>query len=471
MRKNCCRWSMPLVNGKSGRGGASQGRSHSGAHYSTTGSTRLAEGAKQVAFGSLDADPSAASPLRFGGRCCRRNGSIHNSSLCLEEFTKLLQDNAMRNENQVDALIGRVYDAALDEKLWRELAPEIAAAFDSPSAVLQIRDVQHGDPKFLTLTENLTPSAIERYNSHYWKCDVWVQGAQAVGLSKVITTSDFVRDSELDRTEYYNDWLTTVGIYYCLGAVFQIDRDSLVILGIHRPKMSGRYSSTELRPAVQFLPHLERALQIRQRLAGSVTAQATGLDVLDRMAAATLVVSRTGRILYANKRAEEILRKGEVLRVRAGHITLLDRGGADRLARAIQGAVDSAAGRGRSSGGALAIPRPGRLPLAVLVAPFRSMREGLGPTAPAALIFIRDPEGPGIPSVTLRHLFGLTVAEAELASSLTTGQSLEEIAITRGVSDNTVRTQLKSVFAKTETTRQGQLVALLLRSVLTVEES
>src|SRR5574337_427654 len=58
----------------------------------------------------------------------------------------------------------------------------------------------------------------------------------------------------------------------------------------------------------------------------------------------------------------------------------------------------------------------------------------------------------------LQRLFGLTTAEAEMTVLLANGGSLEAIAEARGVSVDTVRTQLRRVFTKTGIHRQGELV-------------
>jgi len=55
----------------------------------------------------------------------------------------------------------------------------------------------------------------------------------------------------------------------------------------------------------------------------------------------------------------------------------------------------------------------------------------------------------------------LTPAEARIALGIARGDALAAIAKAHGISIATVRTQLKSVFAKTGTHRQAQLVALL----------
>jgi DNA-binding CsgD family transcriptional regulator len=66
--------------------------------------------------------------------------------------------------------------------------------------------------------------------------------------------------------------------------------------------------------------------------------------------------------------------------------------------------------------------------------------------------------------------FGLTRCEATLAAALSAGRPLKQIAKLRGVGIGTVRGQLKSIFIKTATTRQPELVAMLSRLAVVVEE-
>ena len=66
-------------------------------------------------------------------------------------------------------------------------------------------------------------------------------------------------------------------------------------------------------------------------------------------------------------------------------------------------------------------------------------------------------------SEALKRLFGLTTAEAKLAAGLAAGWSTSELAKRLKVSRSTIRSQLASVFTKTGTCRQGELVSLLSR--------
>jgi DNA-binding CsgD family transcriptional regulator len=62
-------------------------------------------------------------------------------------------------------------------------------------------------------------------------------------------------------------------------------------------------------------------------------------------------------------------------------------------------------------------------------------------------------------------VLGLTPAEGRLAAALAKGDSLTTYALTAGIARNTARAQLASIFDKTGTSRQAELVALIWRSV------
>ena len=64
----------------------------------------------------------------------------------------------------------------------------------------------------------------------------------------------------------------------------------------------------------------------------------------------------------------------------------------------------------------------------------------------------------------LQELFDFTPAEARPARELLRGNSIEESSGQIGISPNTARNQLKSMFSKTNSTRQGELIRILIQS-------
>ena len=110
----------------------------------------------------------------------------------------------------------------------------------------------------------------------------------------------------------------------------------------------------------------------------------------------------------------------------------------------------------------------GKRPFSVLAAPLPPKRvEMVGLEAAAVALFVTDPElKPRTQAATLRAMFGLTRAEAQLLLLLLEGISVKEAAQRLELGPETVRTQLKSIFQKTDTHRQADLIRHVLLSTL-----
>jgi DNA-binding CsgD family transcriptional regulator len=374
---------------------------------------------------------------------------------------------SMLRRDDVDGLlnlIDEVYDAALDEGRWAAIAPGIAKAFGSTSTNLQIQRV--GDSsRILSMTENVK-SRFEEYRDHYWHTDIWVERAIArVGVSKVGSSADMVTDREFEETEFYRDWCRHLDVFYVVGAVFPTGRGELGVLGVHRPRASGTYESHEKYLVSRFLPHLQRALRVRDHLAQSEVQRQISELALDRSETATLLLSSDSRIIYSNPKAEELLMDGRAIRSKNGRLTAAGRLESEQLSALIREA-SMRSNLGPQLDGILSLRRMGQQPLSLLVAPFRLRWGGQG--APAAIVFIRDPGRVITAVAAIRALFHLTPTEAVIAEALANGKTIVEIAAMQRASQQTVRKQVKSILAKTGTRRQTDCVAVILRSIAAI---
>lgn len=100
--------------------------------------------------------------------------------------------------------------------------------------------------------------------------------------------------------------------------------------------------------------------------------------------------------------------------------------------------------------------------LAVEVLPIRIETAWL-PDPPAAMVFIRDPKASRLPShEQLRLLFGLTPAQAALAGEILEGDGIDAAALL-GIKRSTARTHRLEVFQKSGTSRQAELVRVILQ--------
>lgn len=88
------------------------------------------------------------------------------------------------------------------------------------------------------------------------------------------------------------------------------------------------------------------------------------------------------------------------------------------------------------------------------------------PDETRAIVLIELDWRPEPSAHTLQCLFGLTAAETHLAIELARGGNLLDIARAQGLSRTTIRSHLASLFVKTQTRRQVELVSLLRRAAL-----
>jgi DNA-binding CsgD family transcriptional regulator len=167
------------------------------------------------------------------------------------------------------------------------------------------------------------------------------------------------------------------------------------------------------------------------------------------------------RTIHLSDRAQHHL--GEALSTNKGRLSATDRS-CDTPFQTILDQSLKYGGHGRDwRREAVGLKREDKCPVIARVVSVGDEAHNLLDGAVLVVILI-DPEDCPDPShALLQQVFGLTRGEARLASQLLCGKSLQDIAEATGVSIGTVRTQAKAVLAKTNTSRQAELVALLTR--------
>jgi DNA-binding CsgD family transcriptional regulator len=204
------------------------------------------------------------------------------------------------------------------------------------------------------------------------------------------------------------------------------------------------------------LPHLDRCRQIRLRLTTAEDRVAGLSAALDRLPLAVFLLDAGGRAVHVNTGADALIRAGDGLTLCEGRVTAATRPEADRLQRLIT----SAAGRGACRSGMIALSRPsGGQPHLMVVAPLATVPDGSGASV---LLLVRGTDAaPDVSGACLIDLYGLTGAEARVATALLAADTLPEIAARLGIGLATVRSHLHRLFDKTGTRRQAELVGLL----------
>lgn len=217
-------------------------------------------------------------------------------------------------------------------------------------------------------------------------------------------------------------------------------------------------------------PHLARAALISSRLGlERAHAAAQALAILGLPAA---VLCPKHRILAANGLMQAMM-PTRVEERAGGRMHLSDRRADGLLSRALANALASS-DRALDADQVFSIPvaaREGLPALVVHVVPIRRRARDIFASA-ASIVLLTPVCQRELPAASvIQGLFDLTAAETRVAQMIANGETVDRIALNAQISQQTVRTHLKSVFSKTGTTRQASLAILLNSTSIRVEST
>jgi DNA-binding CsgD family transcriptional regulator len=186
-------------------------------------------------------------------------------------------------------------------------------------------------------------------------------------------------------------------------------------------------------------------------------------DVADRSVTAVLLLEGDGQVKFANRAARAMAAAGDAFLLRRGQFEIHDRNDDAAFQRLVAGAAGALPNIDAPRGGVIRLARrSGAASYTVTVAPVKRETSWAG-NEPMALVLIANPDATPIPSrEILNQLFGFSASEARVAERLMMGDSPEQAAAFVKVKTSTVRWHLVSMYRKTGTNRQTELVRLLL---------
>jgi len=360
-------------------------------------------------------------------------------------------------------LVERLYDAVSQVGAWPPFLDALAGAVGGIVPGVFLTEPAT-DSTLLSVNSDIEPEWARKYEAYYRRRDVRRERIERLPAGSVFVGSALVPDSELTRSEFYNDFLRPQGYFHIVGAVSLRSESALGVVRALRPRTAQPFGKYEIDLLRRLDPHVSRALRLYQQLARAEACRDETREVLDWFPGGVLLLDAGGRVVAANRMGEAILTTGDGLRgggregVRA--TVTSETIALQRLIASIGSEIAVA----DPATGALNITRSSRdRPLHVFVAPLRGrLLEGLAPSA-TMVMFVTDPERlQSTPVERVQRWLGLTRAEASLVLELMRGRHVESAADALGISVNTARTQLKRALMKTGAGRQAELVRLVL---------
>jgi len=364
-------------------------------------------------------------------------------------------------------LIRLVYQAVQDEAGWQIFLDQLADVFHASDAVLHCQDTSHDRGGFVA-NGRTDPFYQQQYNAYYGARNEWlIRGRHLLTEGTVALGEEVISPSDLRRTEFYHDWLRPQHILHTMGAIIVRQGALVSICSFVREPHKAPFGDPEKALLAHVLPHMRQALLLRQHVLCLQEVQTALAQALDQLPFGYLLVDQHGRVLLLNRTARRILEQRDGLSLMARGLAATRAEDTTRLHHLVQ-----AAARRLPVRGDMTLLRPSlRRPYTLLVTPIATVAGLHAETRAVAVLFLTDPEQElRLPAQTIAQVLGLTLAEGRLTALLADGQSLQQAAEALEVSQHTARNQLKSIFQKTDTHRQGELVRLVLTSVVQMLE-
>jgi DNA-binding CsgD family transcriptional regulator len=375
-------------------------------------------------------------------------------------------------EDRAHRLIDRVYAAALDFDVWQEVTEGVGEIFGGSPVMLGFVLPGVASPRFAVgIEERYRVSHIE----HLFKDIPWSTRHMFHFADRWGHLGEVMGHVDLASTELYTEWLKPQGLAaaWTVGhAICSEQGEALGGFSVFPREGAPPYTPEQFAEADELVPHLRRALEVQGRLHGAQRVRLALAEAIDRLPTGLMLLDAKRRVVVQNRGAEKILAADDGFRIDRHGPSAEDARENATLQKLIADAMDAHEGQEIRAAGFVSVTRPsGERAYAVMVTPLLAApSEGVASEAVVAL-FVADPSARVVagPEV-LAELYQLTHSEAELVRLLAAGLSLEEAAAKRGVSLNTARSHLKHAFAKTDTSRQGELVRLIASGVGQIRE-
>lgn len=207
-------------------------------------------------------------------------------------------------------------------------------------------------------------------------------------------------------------------------------------------------------PESSFTPNIERHLQQALALNRHIGEQFNVLHSVEPLLATLkiplLIVDETWRVVYASDAYSSLMHANSHLKVDVGDLCL------DASTRqAIQRVMDGTSGgeilASGAEAGSIGDLRMFTVPLTLTTHPRLCV-----------IAWFSADSNPFPGASDLAHVYGLTLAEKELLDGLLSEQTYAQLAAGRGVTEYTVRSQVKQIFAKTGAHSRAELVQSVL---------
>jgi DNA-binding CsgD family transcriptional regulator/PAS domain-containing protein len=371
-----------------------------------------------------------------------------------------MQDAGFSNA-EFSNIVGTIYDCALDPALWPEALREVCQASNFVAGLIEVTELSSGSVR-LQQYWNYDPAWLERVREYAEDiAGVWasVPNLMTRSLEEPMCVSREAPQFLTTTCRYYREWVRPQGFIDATALMVLRESSRIGSVSMSRHESAGGVTDRDLRVIELLAPHLRRAVAISDVLNMQTIKIGTFESAFDLLQAGVLFADHDCKIIHANRAARAMLDKGSPIQSVHGELKTQLPQTTAALKKAVAVAMEPAIGR---MGIGVPVPQSEGDPAYIHVLPLMSgdTRSRLAPRASAALFVTVKDGGAGPPAEAIAAVFDLSPAEIRILQRLLAGRAPAEIADDLGLAMPTVRSHLASIYAKTGTSRQSDLIRL-----------
>lgn len=282
----------------------------------------------------------------------------------------------------------------------------------------------------------------------------------AIDAPTPMTESEWGRIPDFYESTLFKQFLAPIGVTHILMHDARNDDSVVVRFVTTRSDKQKSFGAAERGLMERLAPHLKQATLLRERLQRHALLEETLQDMIVRMGVGCIVLDSQRRVVACNALARAQLEGDRDLQIEDDRLQLRGDGETSALDQAIEAALQA-----HSQQAAFAPVtvnwHSGGLELIIKAVPARAPSRS--DSEPAAMLLFQSggENFTGAEETLLREKYGLSKSEASLGVLLARGHTLGEAAVLRGVSLNTIKTHLRSMYEKLGLHRRSQLISLL----------
>src|SRR5215211_3511011 len=370
------------------------------------------------------------------------------------------------HQETIERICELLYEAAAVSETWPKALAALADATGAVNAHFAVWNGRENKSDFLA-SAHPDHGWETLYSTYYGAIAPYRQLLESRKVGEWIAIQHYFDQAFVQRNEHFNDFLLRIGgLYSVKGRVFETpSRDTYAVIGVLRSPKAGPLDGDEIaRLTTSLNGHFRCAAALHHKLSSARPNGCLLEAAIDKLSLGILIVDRRGKVLAANRTAQNMLQTGDALIERSGVLRARHRDDHERLTHSLAGAAGS---KRLGASDCIRLSRQsGKPAYMATVAPLTEAVDlaSMGGDR-AALIVIYDPDRTHSSDLgqVLQQAFGLTPAEARTASLVGSGLAPQDVADQVGITVGTIRSELKSVFEKLEISRQSELAALVAR--------